>query len=134
MPIRDYINRIARTDFTTVRARGTEDVMTVYDSPAFTTRVTSRSAAFTEVFFGDPDDRKIKLMDVASHYLMESVDELLFMDKQMGLHPEHSHYCRTILTRPFARLLSMWDKLIFDVPEGREKAEPDRRGVCGSAS
>ena len=123
---RDYINRIARTDFTTVRARGTEDVMTVYDSPAFTTRVTSRSAAFTEVFFGDPDDRKIKLMDVASHYLMESVDELLFMDKQMGLHPEHSHYCRTILTRPFARLLSMWDKLIFDVPEGREKAEPDQ--------
>ena len=123
---REYINRIARTDFTTVRSRGTEDVMTAYDSPGFITRVTSRSAAFTEIFFGDPDDRKIKLMEVASHYLMESVEEILFMDKQMGLHPDHSHYCRTILTRPFARLLAMWDKLIFDIPEGREKEEPDQ--------
>jgi len=123
---REYINRLARTDVTTVRARGTDDVMTVYGSPAFITRVTSRSAAFTEVFFGDPDDRKIKLLNAASHYLMESVDELLFMDKQMGLHPGHSHYCRTIVTRPFARLLSMWDKLIFDVPEGGSREEPDQ--------
>ncbi len=123
---REYIRRLSRSDITTIRARGTDDVMTTYDSPAFITRVTSRSAAFTEVFFADPDDRKIKLMDTAAHYLMESVDDLLVMDKQMGLHPEHSHYCRTIMTRPFARLLAMWDKLIFDVPEGREKEEPDQ--------
>ena len=100
--------------------------MTTYDSPAFITRVTSRSAAFTEVFFADPDDRKIKLMDTAAHYMMESVDDLLVMDKQMGLHPEHSHHCRTLVTRPYARLLAMWDKLIFDVPPENMKDDPDQ--------
>jgi phosphoenolpyruvate carboxykinase (ATP) len=123
---REYIRRLARTDFTTVRVRGTADVMTAYGSPAFITRVTSRSASFTEVFFADPDDRKIELMNVATHYLMESVDELLIMDKQMGLHPDHSHYCRTIVTRPFARLLLMWEKLIFEVPKETVKGEPDQ--------
>jgi phosphoenolpyruvate carboxykinase (ATP) len=123
---REYIQRLSRADCTTVRARGTADVMTKYGSPAFITRVTSRSASFTEVFFADPDDRKVKLMDVAAHYLMESVEELLIMDKQMGLNPDHSHYCRTIVTRPFARLLAMWEKLIFDVPQGTTKDEPDQ--------
>ena len=74
---REFIRRLSRSDITTTRARGTDDVMTTYDSPAFITRVTSRSAAFTEVFFADPDDRKIKLMDTAAHYMMESVDDLL---------------------------------------------------------
>jgi phosphoenolpyruvate carboxykinase (ATP) len=123
---REFIRRLSRSDMTTTRARGTGDVMTEHDNPAFITRVTSRSAAFTEVFFADPDDRKIKMMDTAAHYLMESVDDLLVMDKQMGLHPEHSYHCRTIVTRPFARLLTMWEKLIFDVPPEHMKDDPDQ--------
>jgi phosphoenolpyruvate carboxykinase (ATP) len=123
---REYIRRLSRSDTTTTRARGTDDAMTAYGSPAFISRVTNRSASFTEVFFADPDDRKIEMMDTAAHYLMESVDDLLVMDKQMGLHPEHSHHCRTIVTRPFARLLTMWEKLIFDVPPENMKDDPDQ--------
>lgn len=123
---REAIHELALRDETTVASRGTADVLTKYRNPAFISRVTNRSAAFTEVFFGEPNERQKKLIEAAARYLAESGVELLVMDKRMGLHPEHSHHCRTIVTKPFARLLVMWNKLIFDLPPGREEEEPDQ--------
>ncbi len=123
---RPVIHNLALKDATTLEARGTSDVLTKYRNPAFISRVTSRSAAFTEVFFGEPDARQRKILETATDYLAKSGVQLLVMDKQMGLHPEHRHYCRTIVTGRYARLLVMWNKLIFDPPAEREEGEPDQ--------
>ncbi len=123
---RETINDLALRDATTIGSRGTSDVLTKYRNPAFISRVTNRSAAVTEVFFGEPNERQRKMIEAAAEYLAGSGVELLVMDKQMGLHPKHSHHCRTIVTKPYARLLVMWNKLIFDLPAGREEGEPDQ--------
>jgi len=123
---REAINALALKDPTTVGARGTPDVLTKYRNPAFISRVTNRSAGVTEVFFGNPDERQTKILKAAADYLVDSGVQLLVMDKQMGLHPAHAHHCRTIVTSGFARLLVMWNKLIFDLPAGREEGAPDQ--------
>ena len=123
---RGTIGALALKDGTTISARGTSSVLTKYRNPAFISRVTNRSAAFTEIFFGEPNERQKAIIEAAGRYLSDAGVELLVMDKRMGLHPEHSHHCRTIVTKPFARLLVMWDKLIFDLPAGREEGEPDQ--------
>ena len=123
---KEYIYSLALKDPVTISARGTPDVLTKYRNPAFITRVTSRSADFTEIFFGNPDERQRKLMEGAVEYLISSGKELLTMDKQMGLHPEHRHLCRTMVTSDYARLLLMWDKLIFDVSEDLKGKEPEQ--------
>ena len=76
------------------------------------------------MFFGIPDERQRKILEAAAEYLAGSGVQLLVMDKQMGLHPEHAHHCRTIVTAKYARLLVMWNKLIFDLPAGEEEKEP----------
>lgn len=121
---REVINNLALKDPTTLGARGTPDVLTKYKNPSFISRVTNRSAAFTEVFFGNPDERQKKILQAAADYLVTSGVQLLVMDKQMGLHPAHAHHCRTIVTGQFARLLVMWNKLIFDLPATEEEKDP----------
>jgi phosphoenolpyruvate carboxykinase (ATP) len=123
---REVIYNLALKDSTTIGARGTPDVLSKYKNPAFISRVTNRSAAVTEVFFGVPDERQKKIIEEAAKYLMGSGVQLLVMDKQMGLHPEHAHHCRTIVTAKFARLLVMWNKLIFDLPPGEEEEAPSQ--------
>ena len=123
---REVIHNLALKDATTIEARGTPDVLSKYKNPAFISRVTNRSAAFTEVFFGNPDERQRKILEAAADYLLTSGVQLLVMDKQMGLHPAHAHHCRTILTGHFARLLVMWNKLIFDLPAKEEEKTPDQ--------
>ena len=123
---REYIKEIALTDCVTLAGRGTDDVLTKYDSPAFISRVTSRSAPVTEIFFADPDERQAKILRAADVYIREAGMELLVMDKMLGLHRDHRHHCRTIVTRPYARLLVMWDKLIFDLPPELEEDPPDQ--------
>jgi phosphoenolpyruvate carboxykinase (ATP) len=123
---REVIYKLALEDATTIGARGTPNVLTKYDNPAFISRVTSRSAPFTEVFFGVPDERQAKILRAAADHLMNSGVRLLVMDKRMGLHPAHSHHCRTILTGGFARLLVMWNKLIFDLSPGAEEEPPEQ--------
>ncbi|MCK4538679.1 MAG: phosphoenolpyruvate carboxykinase (ATP) [Candidatus Krumholzibacteria bacterium] len=129
MSDRDRIFTLSLKDSVTLEARATKDVLNKYGSPSYVTRKTSRSAANTEIFFGDPDERQAGIMEAACEYLEHRIDEgmeLLYMDKLMGLHPEHSHYCRTIITPEFARMLVMWDRLIFDVPEARLAGGPDQ--------
>jgi phosphoenolpyruvate carboxykinase (ATP) len=123
---RDEIRDLALRDSTTIGARGTSDVLSKYENPAFISRITSRSAAFTEVFFGNPDERQRKILETAADYIVSSGVRLLAMDKQMGLHPDHAHHCRTMVTGDYARLLVMWGKLIFDLPERREEEEPSQ--------
>ena len=123
------IFQLALKDGVTLETRGTDDVLNSFGSPSFITRVTSRSAAMTEVFFGDPDERQAEILRAAYGWLERHVEaggKLLVMDKLMGLHPEHSHHCRTILTPEYARMLVLWDKLIFDLPAEREGNEPDQ--------
>jgi phosphoenolpyruvate carboxykinase (ATP) len=121
---REVIYNLALKDFTTIGARGTPDVLTKYRNPSFLSRVTNRSAAVTEVFFGVPDEKQKKMIEAAADYLVSSGVQLLVMDKQMGLDPEHAHHCRTIVTAKYARLLVMWNKLIFDLPAGEEEKDP----------
>jgi phosphoenolpyruvate carboxykinase (ATP) len=123
---RKVINDLARKDRTTIESRGTPDVLTKYNNPSFVSKVTSRSAKFTEIFFGVPDERQKKIIEAAADYLEKSGVQLLVMDKQMGLDPRHAHHCRTIVTGGFARLLVMWDKLIFDLPAAEEEKEPSQ--------
>ncbi|MBU8921362.1 MAG: phosphoenolpyruvate carboxykinase (ATP) [Bacteroidales bacterium] len=116
-------------DSVTLEARSAKDVLNKNGSLSYITRKTSRSAAMTEIFFGDPDKRQSGIMEAACEYIERRIDggmELLYLDKLMGLHPDHSHYCRTIITPEFARMLVMWDRLIFDVPEERLGGGPDQ--------
>lgn len=126
---RDELFKLALKDKITIESRGTDDALDSFGSPAFVTKKTSRSAAMTEIFFDDPDERQAKILRGAFEYLEKHIDsggKLLVMDKLMGLHPEHSYHCRTILTPEYARLLVMWDKLIFDLPVDRAGNEPDQ--------
>ncbi len=116
------ITELARRDATTCEARKTSDVLTETKSHAYITKVTSRSAPQTRVFLGNPDEEAQQLARAAAEYLKKEKVELLSMDRQMGLHPEHSTYCRTVVTKPYARLLNMWDKLLFK-PD-KENEEP----------
>jgi len=126
---REEIFELALRDGVTLETRGTEDVLDSFGSPAFVTRTTSRSAAMTEILFGEPDTRQAGILEGAFRWLerhIEAGGRLLVMDKMMGLHPEHSYHCRTIITPGYARMLVMWDKLIFDLPEERGGGEPDQ--------
>ena len=125
---KEEIYKLSLKDKVTLETRGTEDVLDSFGSPAYVTKTTSRSAAMTEIFFGDPDERQASILRGAYEMLeshIEAGGKLLVMDKMMGLHPEHSYHCRTIVTPEYARMLVMRDKLIFDLPDGREGSEPD---------
>jgi phosphoenolpyruvate carboxykinase (ATP) len=123
---REVINNLALKDFTTIESRGTPDVLTKYHNPSFVSKVTNRSAAVTEVFFAVPDERQKRIIEAAADYLESSGVQLLVMDKQMGLDPAHAHHCRTIVTGKYARLLVMWDKLIFNLPVEEEEKDPSQ--------
>lgn len=123
---KEEIFSLALKDPVTLESRGTDDVFTKYGNPAFITKITSRSAAFTEIFFADPDPRQQEIMRRATEYILSSGSELLYMDKQMGMHPEHRHLCRSIVTRDYARLLLMWDKLIFNPAEDLSGLQPEQ--------
>ncbi len=123
---REVIGNLALKDFTTIESRGTPDVLTKYRNPSFVSKVTNRSASVTEVFFAVPDERQKKIIEAAANYLETSGVQLLVMDKQMGLTPAHAHHCRTIVTGKYARLLVMWDKLIFNLPVSEEEKEPSQ--------
>ncbi|MBN1165038.1 MAG: phosphoenolpyruvate carboxykinase (ATP) [Candidatus Krumholzibacteriota bacterium] len=126
---RERIESLALKDKVTLEARGTRDVLTRRGSPAFVSRITSRSAPQTEIFFGLPDERQAGIMEAAAAYLEERLQEgmsLLFMDKMMGLHDGHTHHCRTVLTPDYARLLVMWNRLVFDLPPQGRGHEPQQ--------
>lgn len=126
---KDRILALASKDPLTLRHRGTGDALNANGSLSFISFKTSRSAANTEIFFADPDERQSGILEAATRYLEDFLDsggELLVMDKLMGLHPDHSHHCRTILTPDYARMLVMWDRLIFDLPPGREEDDPEQ--------
>jgi phosphoenolpyruvate carboxykinase (ATP) len=126
---RDELYKLALKDKVTLGVRGTADTLNSFGSQSFVTRKTSRSAAMTEVFFGNPDGRQEKVLREAFGWLERHIEgggKLLAMDKLMGLHPEHSYHCRTIVTPDYARMLVMWDKLIFDLPPEKAGNGPDQ--------
>lgn len=118
------IQERALYDSTTCSARGTKDVLTDRKSHAYITKVTSRSAPQTRVFLGDPDAEAKELVSAVFEYLRKEKIQLLAIDRQMGLHPEHSTLCRTIVTGNYARLLNMWDKLLFKPSTENKGKEP----------
>jgi hypothetical protein len=81
---RKVINDLALKDPTTVGARGTADVLTKYRNPSFISKVTNRSAKFTEVFFGSPDERQRAILEA-------EVGRLGLADGARG---EHDALCR----------------------------------------
>ena len=126
---RETIYELSLQDKVTLGTRGTKDVLNIHGSPSFITKQTSRSAAMTEIFFADPDKRQQEILRAAGEYLEDHLargEKLLVMDKLMGLHKDHSHHCRTIVTPDYARLLVMWDRLIFDLSSEREGNDPEQ--------
>ncbi len=115
----DKITGLALLDQTTCSSRNTADVLTSFKNHAYTTKVTSRSAAQTRVFFSKPERYAGDMVSAVKKYLEEEKVELLYIDRQMGTHKRHSTVCRTVVTTPYARLLNMWDKLLFKPEEGR---------------
>ncbi len=120
----NLIRELALKDSTTCSARGTPDALTEKKSHAYITKITSRSAPQTRVYLGEPNDEGLSLARAAADYLKREKVELLMLERQMGLHPKHSTHCRTVVTKPYARLLFMWDKLLFKLGKKREGKEP----------
>ncbi|MFH1447621.1 MAG: phosphoenolpyruvate carboxykinase (ATP) [Candidatus Micrarchaeota archaeon] len=115
----------AAHDRTTCSARGTCDVLTEYGSHAYISKITSRSASQTKVFFGEPDAETKEIALAVARYLSEKGIELVWIDRTMGMHPAHSTHCRTVVTKPYVRLLNMWDRLLFHA-ERRDYGKHDQ--------
>ncbi|MBN2185657.1 MAG: phosphoenolpyruvate carboxykinase (ATP) [Candidatus Krumholzibacteriota bacterium] len=126
---RETIYELSLHDKVTLETRKTKDVLNIHGSLSYISKKTCRSAAMTEIFFADPDKRQSSILRAAGEYLEDHLargGKLLVMDKLMGLHKDHSHHCRTIVTPDYARLLVMWDRLIFDLPSEREGKDPEQ--------
>lgn len=104
---------------------------TVYHSDSFISDVRSRSAGKTyivdeEIKIGVDQQgiavqEAIKIANQVHDYLKEQ--EVIQLDRQMGLHPDFSLHCRMYITSKFARIPLKWDLMLF--PPRDPNAEPD---------
>jgi phosphoenolpyruvate carboxykinase (ATP) len=118
------ITELSKKDATTCLARGTKDALTEMKSHAYITKTTSRSALQTRVYLGELDDEARKLCAAVAEYLKKEKISLLSIERQMGLTLKHSTVCQTVVTKPYARLLHMWDKLLFPVDKEHAGKQP----------
>ncbi|MCD6310603.1 MAG: phosphoenolpyruvate carboxykinase [Candidatus Eremiobacteraeota bacterium] len=115
-PSHDQLRELARKDEKT----------TVYGSASYISKIRSRSARFTDIIFGDPDEEQRRILsDVQTALKFKT---LIRLDRKMGLNPESSLHCRLYITEDYARVAYMWYPTLFDPddPDG----EPDITVVC----
>ena len=62
---RKKIYELSLLDKVTLDQRKTADVLNIHGSPSYISRKTSRSAAMTEIFFADPDERQSAILRAA---------------------------------------------------------------------
>jgi phosphoenolpyruvate carboxykinase (ATP) len=104
---------------------------TIYGSASFISSVRNRSAKKTYIVEdGVPlgvDQQGISVEDAARiadevhEYLKQQ--EVIRLDRRMGLHPDFSLHCRLYITSRFARIPLKWNLMLF--PPIDPEAEPD---------
>jgi phosphoenolpyruvate carboxykinase (ATP) len=122
-PPKEELRKLAKKDERT----------TEYGSAAYITVVRSRSAKFTEIIFGDPNEEQAQIINEVQEYLKWKT--MIRIDRQMCLHPDHVIHARLYLTEEYARIAYMWKETLFEpkdpdgtpdmisvyVPEWRER-------------
>ncbi|AGL01750.1 phosphoenolpyruvate carboxykinase (ATP) [Desulfoscipio gibsoniae] len=104
---------------------------TIYNSASFISSVRNRSAKKTYIVEdGVPlgvDQQGIsiaeanRIADEVHEYLKQQ--EVIRLDRRMGLHPDFSLHCRLFITTRFARIPLKWNIMLF--PSVEPEAEPD---------
>jgi len=104
---------------------------TVYNSASFISDVRNRSAKKTYIVEdgvplgvdqqGIPVQDAIKIANEVHEYLKQQ--EVIRLDRRMGLHPDFSLHCRLYITSRYARIPLKWNLMLF--PPVNPEAEPD---------
>ncbi|MFH1285806.1 MAG: phosphoenolpyruvate carboxykinase (ATP) [Candidatus Micrarchaeota archaeon] len=122
---KEQIRTLSETDKTTLTARPwSKDVYSSWGCPVFVTKLTARSPDSTKIIW-EASEEHAKLLQEVKEYLAGK--QLIAMDRQMGMAENHSYFCRTLITKEYARLAHMWKSLLLPVsktepllPEGKE--------------
>jgi phosphoenolpyruvate carboxykinase (ATP) len=103
---------------------GVEETTTIYGSARYVTRIRSRSAAFTDIVFGEPSSEQHRWLTEVQEAL--GTLRLIQLDRVMGRHPDFRLHCRFYVPIEDARLAAMWGQSLFDAPPemaDRERAD-----------
>ncbi len=91
-----------------------EETTTTFGSARYISRIRNRSAAFTEVVFGEPSSEQRRWLEELPPFL--ETDRLIQLDRIMGQNPNFSLHCRLYIPVDFARMAYMWGQSLFDAP------------------
>ena len=97
-------------------------VITQVGNLAVITKVRSRSAKFTEIYFDKaPEEKDAKIIREVFGYLKDK--EVIRLDRRMCTHSDFRFHARVYITAEYARIPLMWGNTLFecDDPDG----EPD---------
>jgi phosphoenolpyruvate carboxykinase (ATP) len=97
-----------------------DEIATEYGSASYITQIRNRSAKFTEIVFEPNDGQRKTLLDVAA-YLKGK--RLISIDRMMCMKRGYRTRIRFYVTEPYARLASMWGKMLFEAPGAAKKPE-----------
>ncbi|NLJ33905.1 MAG: phosphoenolpyruvate carboxykinase (ATP) [Firmicutes bacterium] len=94
---------------------------TIYGSPTYLTKITSRSAQNTYIVADElplgvrqkslPAKEADKILDAVHDYLKDK--ELVQVDRRMGEVSPATYHCRLYVTKEYARLAHMWHYMLF---------------------
>ncbi|MBO8127605.1 MAG: phosphoenolpyruvate carboxykinase (ATP) [Peptococcaceae bacterium] len=108
-----------------------EEKTTEFGSASYVTRIRSRSAKFTYIVKdgvtlgvdqqGMEPEKAAALADEVHRYLQDQ--EVIRLDRQMGLHDDFSLHCRLYITKKYARIPYQWHTMLF--PPKNKDGEPD---------
>ncbi|MCL5035754.1 MAG: phosphoenolpyruvate carboxykinase (ATP) [Chloroflexi bacterium] len=110
-PSHEELRELARKDEKT----------TTYGSASYISKIRNRSAKFTEIIFGEPNEDQLRILTAVREALKSKT--LLRVDRKMGLNPEAAMHCRVYTTIDYARVPCMWRETLFE-PEDPD-SKPD---------
>lgn len=101
-------------------------VMTQVGNLAVITKVRSRSAKFTEIYYDkghdkEPEEKDLKLLGDVFEYLRNK--EVIRLDRRMCMHPDFRFHARVYITSEYARIPLMWGNTLF--PPDDKDGDPD---------
>jgi phosphoenolpyruvate carboxykinase (ATP) len=91
-----------------------DEVTTEYGSPAYQSRVRSRSAKFTKNSIDTPftDADRQTIQRVLDTIKRRETHEVLVLDRQMGRDPELRRHCRLMISADYARIALGWSEML----------------------
>lgn len=109
-PSREDLRKMARHEETTSQ----------YGSACYFTKVRNRGAKFTEIVgMKLTKEQEQALKEVREHLKGK---RLICMERTMGVHPEMQFKCRTVVPVEYAKIVFMWQEMLF---EPNEQADAD---------